>query len=115
MIASRMSDSRTEREIWLWIHEYNRSIDENRGIAKPDFLRNFWEEENLTALARNVDGPVPGGNLMIPPKVSRLSASNVTCVGACMLSRTFFTSPRHRKLAWFSAFSGRSELTTKTR
>lgn len=68
-IASRMSDARTEREIWLWINDHNRSIDENRGFAKPDFLRNYWEEEKLALLAGNLVGPVPGGNLMVPPEV----------------------------------------------
>lgn len=65
-----MSEARSEREIWLWIHDYNRSIDENRGIAQPDFLKHFWEEERCRQLAGNVDGPAPGGNLMIPPEVS---------------------------------------------
>lgn len=71
-IASRLSEARSEREVSLFIHEFNRSVDENRGVAKPDFLRHFWEEEKLRLLISvNVDGPAPGGNLMIPPEVMR--------------------------------------------
>lgn len=66
-----MSEARSEREISLWIHEYNRTCDENRGIAKPDFLRHYWEEEKIRMLAGNVEGPSPGGNLGIPPEVTR--------------------------------------------
>lgn len=66
-----MSEARTEREISLWVHDYNRSCDEHRGIAKPDFLRHFWEEERIRTLSGNVQGPSPGGNLMIPPEVMR--------------------------------------------
>lgn len=73
-IASRMGALRTGREISLWVYEHNRSTDENRGIAKPDFLRSFWEEEKLRLLSGNVDGPIPGGNLMIPPEVMRMRA-----------------------------------------
>ncbi|CAN0432523.1 unnamed protein product, partial [Pylaiella littoralis] len=68
-IASRMSEARTEREISLWVHDYNRSCDEHRGIAKPYFLRHFWEEERIRTLSANVQGPSPGGNLMIPPEL----------------------------------------------
>lgn len=70
-IASRMSEARSEREISLWVYEYNRTCDENRGISKPDFLRHFWEEEKIRRLSGNVQGPSPGGNLMIPPEVTR--------------------------------------------
>lgn len=74
-IATRMGDKRSERCIMLFIHEHNRNVDENRGIAKPDFLRNFWEEEKLSLLTKNVEGPVPGGNLMVPPEVIHLLGS----------------------------------------
>jgi len=74
-IASRMSEKRTAREIWLWIHDYNRGIDESRGVAQPDFLKHYWTEQEIHQLAGNVDGPVPGGNLMIPPEVNLMFVS----------------------------------------
>ncbi|CAN0256206.1 unnamed protein product, partial [Scytosiphon promiscuus] len=68
-IASRIGEDRSQREISLFVHEYNRNVDENRGIARRDFLRHFWEEEKIRNLSSNVDGPSPGGNLTIPPEL----------------------------------------------
>lgn len=75
---------------------------------------NFWEEEKLTALAWNVDGPVPGGNLMVPPKVRRLSASNLVLVRVCCPGR-FSLVHVIGSLLGFQRSVGESELTPKTR
>jgi len=76
-MASRMGEARTEREISLWVYEHNRTCDENRGVSKRDFLRNFWEEEKLRMLSGNVKGPHPGGNLLIPPEVGKHAPANM--------------------------------------
>lgn len=54
--------------MFIFTHAHNCGTDVARGICKQDVYGNrTWVEQEVAAMWTNVVGPIPGGNLMMPP------------------------------------------------
>lgn len=62
-----IGELRSDRELLIFAHEHNCSTDIARGICKQDLYGVcHWKEQEVASLWTNIDGPIPGGNLMRP-------------------------------------------------
>lgn len=60
-------EARTDREMSIFVHSHNCSIDIARGICLRDLYGvRFWVEREVIALSTNIEGAAPGGNLRMP-------------------------------------------------
>ncbi|CAN0236692.1 unnamed protein product, partial [Scytosiphon promiscuus] len=65
--STNMGQDRTDREMLIFTHAHNCGTDIARGICKQDVYGNrTWVEQEIAAMWTNIDGPIPGGTLMMP-------------------------------------------------
>ena len=66
--STNFGPARMDREVLIFAHAHNCGTDVARGICVRDvFGCRSWVEMEVGLLWTNIDGPVPGGNLMLPP------------------------------------------------
>lgn len=66
--SSHMGQDRTDRDMLIFTHAHNCGTDVARGICIQDVYGNrTWVEQEVAGLWTNIDGAIPGGNLMMPP------------------------------------------------
>lgn len=66
--STNFGPERMDRELLIFAHGHNCGTDVARGICRRDVYGcRYWVEMEVAVLWTNIDGPSPGGNLMMPP------------------------------------------------
>lgn len=93
--SSHFGESRTDREMYIFTHSHNCTLDVARGMCRRDlFGVRHWVEEDVARLWTEIEGTPPGGNLMMPAQ--RPSSSPYSEVHVVFL----FVTPPYAQPEW---------------